>query len=383
MKPPIRIFSLSHSCVVPEYRLRQAYVAEREHIELTLLTPEVWNQFNTPCVSPEKNPAHRYRLIRQQPIAWGLKNHGLRNASHVYRNLGRLIADCQPDILELWEEPFFAVSWQAARHFLRQNPQGKILFFSAQNVAKRRPPPYTWFEKYLFKRAQVCVAMNAEVPEVLKAKGWRGQNLILPLGLDPNKYAKAFSGNTERKLPGCVIGFLGKLTEQKGISDLLAAMEMIAGSGVKASLLVVGAGEMKEKISRRLAALPLPNLLLDSVTHDEVPQALAQMDVVVMPSWTMPGLKEQFGRVAAEAMAAKRTVVVSDSGELPNVVGEGGVVFPERNPSALAAALRKLIDDPVYRQQLAAAGHARALDKYSWKVIADRQVALYEELIEC
>jgi glycosyltransferase involved in cell wall biosynthesis len=82
------------------------------------------------------------------------------------------------------------------------------------------------------------------------------------------------------------------------------------------------------------------------------------MDVLILPSETQPGWKEQFGRVIPEALACGTAVVGSDSGEIPRLIREsgGGLIFPERDVAALAAALEQMISSPGLRDGFAASG---------------------------
>jgi glycosyltransferase involved in cell wall biosynthesis len=91
--------------------------------------------------------------------------------------------------------------------------------------------------------------------------------------------------------------------------------------------------------------------------------------------------KEQFGRVLIEAMASGVCVVGSDSGEIPTVIGDGGLVFAEGNVARLTSALRSLIADAGLRRRLGAAGRARAVARYSNTVIADQLVSAWRAAV--
>src|SRR5439155_13738570 len=102
----------------------------------------------------------------------------------------------------------------------------------------------------------------------------------------------------------------------------------------------------------------------------EVPKELQQLDVLVLPSLTRPNWKEQFGRVLAEAMACETPVIGSNSGEIPHVIDDAGLVFQEGNVQALVASIRQLLDDPALYTQLAAKGRQRVLENYTQEQIA-------------
>ena len=112
---------------------------------------------------------------------------------------------------------------------------------------------------------------------------------------------------------------------------------------------------------------------------NDLPDVYRGFDVVVVPSLSRPGWVEQFGRVAVEAMASGVPVVVSDSGALPEVVADAGVVVPEGSASALADALRHLAACPTQRAELRYRGLARA-QHFSWQAVARRQADAYAGL---
>jgi glycosyltransferase involved in cell wall biosynthesis len=118
------------------------------------------------------------------------------------------------------------------------------------------------------------------------------------------------------------------------------------------------------------------------MTSLAMPRFYNGLHVLVLPSRTMPNWKEQFGRVLIEAMACGVPVVGSSSGESPHIVGEGGLVFPEGDVSALRAALQRLRADPLLRASLAEAGRQRVLQHYTQSRIAAETVAVYRELME-
>jgi glycosyltransferase involved in cell wall biosynthesis len=113
----------------------------------------------------------------------------------------------------------------------------------------------------------------------------------------------------------------------------------------------------------------------------EMPEQLSGLDVFVLPSLTRPNWKEQFGRVLVEAMASEVPVVGSSSGEIPNVIADAGLVFPEGDVPALRHALSELMEDPTLRLQLGQRGRARVLQHYTQQRIAAETHGLYQQLL--
>ena len=121
--------------------------------------------------------------------------------------------------------------------------------------------------------------------------------------------------------------------------------------------------------------------LLPGVPHSDVPDLLAAIDVLTLPSRTLPRSKEQFGRVLIEGMAAGCVVIGSDSGAIPEVIGDAGLVFPENDVEGLAAALRRVLGDPGLAASLRAAGRRRVKERYTWDAVAARIVECYRRLV--
>ncbi|HXR65614.1 MAG TPA: glycosyltransferase family 4 protein, partial [Ktedonobacteraceae bacterium] len=90
---------------------------------------------------------------------------------------------------------------------------------------------------------------------------------------------------------------------------------------------------------------------------------------------------EQFGRTLAEAMACETPVIGSDSGEIPYVIGDAGLVFPEGNAQELAARVRQLLNDPQLYATLATRGRQRVLDNYTQEQIARQTYEVYQEIL--
>jgi glycosyltransferase involved in cell wall biosynthesis len=110
--------------------------------------------------------------------------------------------------------------------------------------------------------------------------------------------------------------------------------------------------------------------------HDEVADYMNAADVVVMPSVTTERFKEQYGRVAPEAMACGRLVITSDSGALPELVGDTGIVVPESELPRLHATLARVLDDPALVDRYSPRAAERARTQLSLPV----QVRMMEDV---
>jgi glycosyltransferase involved in cell wall biosynthesis len=113
-----------------------------------------------------------------------------------------------------------------------------------------------------------------------------------------------------------------------------------------------------------------------------MPAYYHQLDVLVVPSRTRPNWKEQFGRVIVEAMACGVPVIGSDSGEIPHVMGDAGLVFPEERAEVLRAHLARLLGDPSLQKDLARRGRERALARFTQAQVAAQTYQVYRAVLD-
>ena len=106
------------------------------------------------------------------------------------------------------------------------------------------------------------------------------------------------------------------------------------------------------------------------------------MDIFVLPSLTMPNWVEKFGRVLIEAMSSGIAILGSTSGEIPNVIGDAGLVFEEGNIADLQKKLNYLILNKKKRNEMGWKGRKRVQANYSWKHIAGETILAYQEVLD-
>ena len=107
-----------------------------------------------------------------------------------FPRLGRIIHELRPDIVHADEEPYNLATAQATYLALRNG--ARPLFFTWQNLNRAYPPPFSWFERYVFSRSRHAIAGNAEAVDVLRAKGYTGPSSVIPqFGIDPAVFSPA------------------------------------------------------------------------------------------------------------------------------------------------------------------------------------------------
>jgi glycosyltransferase involved in cell wall biosynthesis len=361
---------ISKACIVGAYQTKLESIAAQDGVELTVVMPSYWQE-GAHHLMLERAHTRGYQLV-VAPLAFNGHFH-----LHFYPTLPAILRHSRPDVCHIDEEPYNLATWLALRAARRV--EAKTLFFTWQNLLRRYPWPFSALEKYIYARADAALAGNQEAVAVLRHKGYAGPVRVIPqFGVDPGLFQPAPTRPTNGAL---TIGYAGRLVEQKGLYTLAEALVGLPGAW---RLVLCGTGPLRANLAARLAASGLEARVtfLEYVPSQEMPRQLANMDIVVLPSLTRPNWKEQFGRVLVEAMACGVPVVGSDSGEIPHVIGEAGLVFPEGDVVALRACLATLLGDAALRRDLGAKGRARVLAHYTQAQIAAETVALYRALAD-
>jgi glycosyltransferase involved in cell wall biosynthesis len=296
----------------------------------------------------------------------------------VYSPVGlwRALHRFRPDIVLVEEEPWSLAALEVLLICRRLGAQ--FVFFTWENVDRRLPPPFEWIRGAVMRHAAAAVAGSVEAKRLLERHGFQRAISVLPqLGVDPVRFSPVEQTGDASAV---VVGFVGRLVPQKGVLLLLDAIARVPPA---VQILVVGSGPLKNAILARARALGLNGRLevREDVRHDQVPHQLRRMSVLVLPSLTTPTWKEQFGHVLIEAMACGVPVVGSDSGAIPEVIGDAGLVVPEGDVQTLAATLQSVVSTPVLRAQLASRGRARVLAEYTNDTIALRLAAVCRDVV--
>jgi glycosyltransferase involved in cell wall biosynthesis len=364
---------ISKALVVGAYHKKISELANLG-VEVHLLIPSTWGS-----QVPEITKADGY-AIYTLPILFSGKNH-----FHFYKDMLSVVEAVRPELLHIDEEPYSAVTFQAMR--LAKKKKIAALFFSWQNVYKRYPFPFSAIERYNYEAARVAIAGNLEAKEVLRKKGFAKNIFVVPqFGVDPELYAKRAESRIKIKeqlfqsAQVQVIGFIGRLVEEKGILTLIEAASKLPES---CRLLLVGSGPLEKKILAMIESLGLSQrvVLVKNVPSEQVPHYLNGLDCLVLPSLTRPNWKEQFGRVLIEAMACEVPVIGSDSGEIPNVIGDAGLLFKEGDVAGLQEKIWSMISDNHLQSKYRKRGLARVLGNFTQKHIALQTLNVYREAL--
>lgn len=369
----MRVLMLSKALVAGTSQRKLEELAKCPEVELTLVTPPYWQHDNGTKQVLEKLYTTGYRMI-VTPMARNGNYH-----LHSYPRLGEIMREVQPEIVHIDEEPYNFATFQAMR--LARRHKAHALFFTWQNIYRDYPPPFRQMELYNYKHAETALAGNREAAEVLQRKGYRNPIHVIPqFGFDTTIYKRSEPRQARRPGDPFTLGFLGRLVENKGLTTTIEALNSLPDF---CQAVFVGDGPMKSVLEETADCLGVRErvIIKSGVPTYEAPYILSAFDVHVLPSRTFPNWKEQFGRTLAEAMACETPVIGSDSGEIPYVIGEAGLVFPEGNARELSARVRQLLENPQLYATLATKGRQRVLEHYTQEQIARRTYEVYQQLL--
>lgn len=368
-----RVLMLSKACLVGIYQRKLELIAQ-QGIDLLVLVPPSWRdeRGETPL---ERAYTDGYTL-ETLPIRLNGNFH-----LHFYGGLGRRIRDFKPHIVHIDEEPYNLATWQALLAAKRaRTPEGhrpKTLFFSWQNIHRRYPPPFRWGEQWVLKNVDGALVGTDSAGEVWRQKGYAGFMATVPqFGTDPD----LFVPQQERPQRPFTVGYMGRLVEEKGLFVLLDALAQMPGDW---RLQMLGGGPLEQDLRAHTEQRGIAGRVrFDAqIPSTEVPPYYHQLDVLALPSLTRPNWKEQFGRVLVEAMASGVPVVGSDSGAIPGVIGDAGLIVPEGDAMRLVEALCLLRDDPVLYGRLWQAGRMRFLAHFTHQRVVLATLQAYYRLL--
>jgi glycosyltransferase involved in cell wall biosynthesis len=361
----VRVLRLYHSAVVSEYRQREKFLQSRFGHEVSVASTPSWNEGGRSVeaeVDPNLDAVALARRGPEHPILFWYSSAGLR----------ALVRRVQPELVDLHEEPYSLSVAAALRVLRREAPTAAVCIYTAQNIYKRYPHPFRALERRALQAADAVYSCSSEASDVIKRKGFEGDLRVIPLGVS----VPAETGGKRNDPP--IVGFVGRLEPYKGGRIAVGAFAS-ATEGTQARLEIIGSGSELAELRRLARELKVDQRVdfLGALPQDLTLQRIARQDLMLIPSQTTPTWKEQFGRVAAQALALGTPVIASDSGSLREVVGDAGVLVQERDIPGFAFAIRRLLDDEPARVWFQRAGYTRAAGRFDWPVVASAFHEMY------
>jgi len=366
----MHVVMISKALVIGAYHSKLKHIAAQPQVQLSVIVPPSWRDERGE-LKLERTTGDGYNLI-VTPLRFNGNFH-----LHYYPQLDRLLKQLQPDLVHIDEEPYNLATFLALRSARRLGAHA--IFFSWQNLQRSYPPPFRWFEHYTLQHAAAGIVGNADAAQVWRAKGYRGPLTVIPqVGVEPDVF-KPLADRTPASST-FVVGYAGRFVEEKGIDVLLSALHDLDSEW---RLDLLGSGPDQTRLMELALRLQIADRVrfLPWRPSAQTVDFYRSLDVLVLPSRSRSNWKEQFGRVLVDAMACGVPVVGSTCGEIPNVIGPAGLIFPEDDAAALRDQLRTLQNDAALRRDLAQRGRQRVLDCFTQEQIARQTVEVYQTVM--
>ncbi len=388
----MKIIVASHTYIVDlNCEKLRALSRLKSDIEVTVVVPKKWRPggVQNKIIETEYRDEGNFRIV---PVSNFSQNHqGLLTFGG---DLVTLLREFRPNIIHVEQGSRGLAYAEMITLNALLGLKAKNIFFTWWNLPYNLKFPISILENYNLDNSHGIISGNQDGAEILRDRGYEGPIKVMPqLGVDETLFTPKNQPELAKKVglepDDFVIGFVGRFVPEKGIMTLLDALVKIKDKSWK--FLLLGRGELKDEILHKAAEKGIKDriILVESVPHDEVADYINLMSTLILPSettykfktLTSVGWKEQFGHVIIEAMACKVPVIGSDSGEIPHVIGDAGLIFPEGNAEELANRLEQLIDNQDLTENLAQMGYAKAMAQYTNIALAKQQLEFYQELV--
>lgn len=389
----MRILVASHTYIVDLNCEKLRALANLEPgIEVTVVVPRRWQPggVQNKIIETQWREEGSFRVV---PISNFSQNHqGLLTFG---ADLISLLRQFRPQIIQVEQGSKALAYTQMIMLNQLLKLKAKNLFFTWWNLPYELKFPISLLETYNLRHTHGLVAGNLDGAEILRQRGYNNLVKVMPqLGVDETLFLPQsqpeLASNLGIQDNDFVVGFVGRFVEEKGLITLLSALANLKNSSWK--LLLLGRGPLQQILMDKASENGITDKLIcvESVPHNQVSRYINLMNTLVLPSQTSyqfktltsVGWKEQFGHVLIEAMACKVPVVGSDSGEIPHVIGDAGLVFPEGDVQTLANCLNQLMQQPELVKKFSELGYQKAMSQYTNKALAKQQLDFYKEILE-
>ena len=207
---------------------------------------------------------------------------------------------------------------------------------------------------------------------------------IVHCGLSPDKFAPS-AKRAENPVP--VIMFVAQLSERKGAPVLVEACKILVERGRRFRCIIFGDGPRRALLKEMVAAYDLEQVidLMGAVFQEELREHLARADIFALPCITASnGDMDGIPVSLMEAMSMEIPVVSTYLSGIPELIqnGENGILVEEKDATALANALERLLDDEELRIQLGKNGRRKVMRDFNIDSNADQLATLFEHYLK-
>ena len=381
----MKILYIWHGAVEKAYRKIFAAMTKQGH-EIHLITAHRWTEASRDqrCTTHEENG---YKIY---PLRVAFRNH-IR--SFFFLSIGKMIhllKTLRPEVVYIKEEPYSLACFQTVSLIRLFSPQSKVIVESDENMNTHHPWLYRQTERFVFQHIHGIASVPTAGIDLYKQKGFCGKQWKTSYFVDTEIFHQVDKEKAERVFPeinhpALRIGYVGRITAEKGLDTALAALQHLLDQGNEAHLYILG--KMAEEYASQFSLL-LRSPSLQSHVHVLSPRPVEDLvffynaiDVLVLPSRSTSWWIEQFGRVIVEAMACGTPVIGSSSGEIPYVIGKSDWIFPEGDVDKLLDIFLQFAQGKWKKDNIATEVIERIQKNFSIPAVASQKLSLMQEIL--
>jgi glycosyltransferase involved in cell wall biosynthesis len=238
------------------------------------------------------------------------------------------------------------------------------------DVTAARPGPRRQL-RWALPRARGVIAVSAPLGAAVAKLGVDERNIhIISTGVDQRLFHPRDRAEARARLGqpsgGRLIVFVGRVSEAKGVAELLNAFDKVAAGDPECRLAIIGGGPLRDECARRAAKLGGRLIVAGEIGIEGVADWIAASDVLTLPSH-----HEGTPNVVLEALGSGRRVVASNVGGIPDLLGDArlGQLVPPRDEAALASALAKAVQEPYDPAQVASSSGTYGWDENARRIL--------------
>lgn len=241
---------------------------------------------------------------------------------------------------------------------------------------------YTALDKRILAFFDAAVGVSGEVYAELRKHLAADRAYRVGNGVDMDCFLTGMSKEQAKVALGCagkrVIGFVGRLSASKGLSDLLVALKEVFIENADIHLLVVGDGDQRGALTEQVRTLGMESHVSFLGSRDDTPLLYRAFDMFVLPSH-----REAFPMVVLEAMAAGVPVVATRVGDVSFILGDEAEedIVAAGDVMGLTQAIKRILADPVRATERACAGRVRVANLFSARAMAENYRQIYERAL--
>jgi glycosyltransferase involved in cell wall biosynthesis len=335
-----------------------------DHVsELIVITPRKFKD-TLRTISIERLPNPKFKLF-------GVKSYfNFHHSLRLFKmsEIRTIFKNFKPDLVLLEQEPYSLSTYQVMK--LKKIFNFKAIIFSFQNILKKYPYPFSKAESYCLENLDFFLAGSSSVLPIWLSKGIPQEKcaVLAQVGINLNQFRKTdvVVAKNKFRIKKFAFAYAGRFVEEKGIHILIEAFSQLPFKN-EAELVLIGDGPYKKTLIQSIRHHEVENQVrfFQNIKHDEMPDILNAIDVLILPSLERGHWREQFGHILIEAMACKKPVIGSDSAAIPETIGDGGLIFATGNADSLAEKMAQIYSDKELYLELSRKAFARVCFCYT------------------